>query len=195
VHYQFSQDLGLWAYLLLALLVIVEGPVATLAGAVAASVGWMKPVPVFITAATANLMSDTLWYTLGYLGKMEWLHRYGSWFGLREDYIHRLDRDIQKHAAKLLFIAKLTLGFTIPSLVATGLARVPMRRWIYSLVIAETIWTGSLVFLGFHFGHYIKRLERGVEVVSVVGALLFMLVLFFYISRFRRRSSEREGGK
>ena len=111
MQFQFTQDLGLWAYLLLALLVMVEGPVATLAGAVAASAGLMNPFWVFISAASGNLVSDILWYTLGYLGKMEWLHRYGGYFGLRGEYITRFNNDIQKHVAKVLFIAKLTLGF------------------------------------------------------------------------------------
>jgi membrane protein DedA with SNARE-associated domain len=193
VHYQFTQDLGLWAYFLLALLVMVEGPVATLAGAVAASAGLMKPVWVFFSAATANLASDILWYTLGYLGKMEWLRRYGGYFGLREQYVHRLNRDIQAHAAKLLFVAKITLGFSIPTLVATGMARVPIRRWILILVIGETLWTGSLVILGYHFGQYITRLERGVEIVALIGALIFLFLLFFYLSRIRRRSSGDTG--
>jgi len=191
VHYQFTQDLGLWAYLLLALLVMVEGPVATLAGAVAASTGFMKPAWVFMSAAMANLVADTLWYTLGYLGKIEWLHRYGSWFGLREELIDRFNRDIQLHAAKLLFVAKLTLGFSIPTLVATGLARVPFRRWFFVLALGETLWTGSLVFLGFHFGNYIQRLERGVEVVTLIGMLLFVSLLLFYISHLRRRSTKK----
>ncbi len=193
MHYQFSQDLGFWAYLLLALLVMVEGPVATLAGAVAASAGFMKPAWVFFTASAANLASDTLWYTLGYLGKMEWLHRYGGWFGLREEYIHRFNRDIQLHAAKFLFIAKLTLGFTIPTLVATGLSRVPIRRWFFMLALGETIWTGSLVLIGYRFGNYIQRLERGVEVVALIGALLFVSFAIFYISRLRHRSSQDVG--
>jgi membrane protein DedA with SNARE-associated domain len=158
VHWQFTHDLGLWAYLLLALLVMVEGPVVTLAGAVAASAGYMEPVWVFFSAAIGNLISDTLWYTLGYLGKMEWLHRYGGWFGLREEYVHRFNHDIQIHAAKLLFIAKLTLGFSIPTLVATGLSRVPLRRWFFVLALGETIWTGSLVVTGFYFGKYVQML-------------------------------------
>jgi membrane protein DedA with SNARE-associated domain len=188
VLFQTIQDLGIWSYLLLALLVMVEGPVATLAGAVAASSGLMRPTWVFVSAASANLLADILWYTLGYVGKIEWLHRYGSWFGLREKLVVRLMSDIQRHAAKLLFVAKLTLGFTIPTLVATGLARVPLRRWLWVLLISETIWTGSLVYLGFHFGQYVQRLERGVEMVALVGALLFIVLLIVYISYLRKRS-------
>lgn len=186
---QFTQHMGLWAYLLLALLVMVEGPVVTLAGAVAASAGYLEPVWVFFSAAMGNMVADVLWYTLGYLGKMEWLHRYGGWFGFREEYIQRFNRDIQTHAAKLLFVAKLTLGFTIPTLVATGLSRVPLRRWFYVLIIGETIWTGSLVTLGFFFGKYVQQLERGVEAFSLIGALLFIVFLVYYVSRIRRRSS------
>ncbi len=192
MHLQFPQDLGLWAYLLLALLVMVEGPVATLAGAVAASAGLMKPVWVFVSAASGNLLSDCLWYTVGYLGKMEWLHRYGSWFGLHEKLVDRFQTDIQNHAAKLLFIAKLTLGFTIPTLVATGLARVPLRRWFFVLVLGETIWTGGLVVLGYHFGQYVQRLERGVELVALGGALLFVIIIIFYVSWLQKRSSSNK---
>lgn len=185
----FVQELGLWAYLLLALLVMVEGPVATLAGAVAASAGYMNPVWVFISAASGDLVADTLWYTLGYMGKMEWLHRYGAWVGIKEKHVTRFTRDVQKHAAKILLIAKLTLGFSIPALVATGFARVPMRRWFYVLVLGETMWTGSLVVLGYYFGKYVTQLERGVELVALAGGALFVFLTFGYIAKLRRRAT------
>ncbi len=188
MHLDITQGLGFWAYLLLALLVMVEGPVATLAGAVAASAGYMKPVWVFMSAATGNVLADILWYTLGYIGKMDWLRRYGKWFGLREKVIVRLTGDIQRHAPKLLFVAKLTLGFTIPTLVATGLAKVPIRRWLGVLLVSETLWTGALVFLGFHFGQYVQRLERGVEIITLGGTLLFVVALLIYVAYLRKRS-------
>ncbi len=49
-------QLGTWTYILLAALVAVEGPIATLLGAAAASAGLMKPGWVFIAAATGNLV-------------------------------------------------------------------------------------------------------------------------------------------
>ena len=184
--------LGFWAYLLLALSVMVEGPVATLAGSVAAAGGYMKPPLVFLFAASGNLLSDILWYTLGYLGKREWLHRYGKYFGLREEMVNQLLADIETHAAKLLFIAKLTMGFTIPTLVSAGLAKVPVRRWLHYLVAGEIIWTGSLVFLGLTFGRYVGRLERGVEYVALGGGLLCAALVIYYLSRLRKRAAEKK---
>lgn len=185
----FGQELGVWAYLLLALIVMVEGPVATLAGAVAASAGLMNPVWVFVAAATGDLVADTLWYSLGYMGKMEWLHRYGGWVGIRERHVTRFTQDVQRHATKILLIAKLTLGFSIPALVATGFARVPMRRWFFVLVLGETLWTGALVVLGFYFGKYVQQLERGVELVALVGGGIFLFLAFGYIARMRRQAA------
>ena len=186
------QNLGIWAYVLLALLVMVEGPVATLAGAAAASAGLMKPVWVFVSASAGNLLADLLWYTLGYIGKMEWVHRYGAYVGVRGSLVQRVHDDIQRHSAKMLLLAKLTLGFAIPVLVATGLARVPMRRWLGVLLLGETLWTGTIVYLGFHFGRYVQTLEQGMEVVALIGGLLFAGLLFFYISHVRKRSAEAE---
>lgn len=188
----FFRELGIWAYLLLALLVMVEGPVATLAGAVAASSGLMKPVGVFVSASMGNLLADCLWYMLGYLGKIEWLHRYGGYVGVKASLIARVQSDVERNVKKLLFVAKLTLGFIIPTLVATGLARIPIRRWLGMLVLGETIWTGALVFLGYNFGKYVQSLERGVEIVSLIGAALFVALLLVYISRVRKRSSTKE---
>lgn len=188
----FSQELGIWAYILLAVVVMVEGPVATLAGAFAASQGWMRPGLVFLSAACGNLLGDSLWYTLGYLGKMEWVEKYGGMAGIKSQLIQKLQTDIKKNAPRLLFIAKLTLGFTIPTLVATGLARVPIRRWLPVLIIAETIWTGTLVLLGFHFGEYLKRLQRGVEIFTIAGSLIFLALIIGYLARSRQRSSKGE---
>ncbi len=61
-----AQDLGLWAYFLLAIMVLVEGPIATLAGAIAASSGLMKPkgyslrLPLVISLL---ICSGTPWVT------------------------------------------------------------------------------------------------------------------------------------
>ncbi len=187
MHYDMiTQNLGLWAYLLLAVFVAIEGPVATLAGAVAASSGWMKPEGVFAAAASGNLIADSLWYTLGYMGKLEWVERFGRYVGVTPSVVQRMRDDIEKHVAKVLFIAKLTLGFSIPALVATGLSRVPARRWFPWLALGETIWTGSLVFLGYHLGQYVLTLERGVKIAAIAGLLLSTAFLVFYLGKLRK---------
>jgi len=172
-------QLGNWTYLLLAILVAVEGPIATLLGAAAASAGLMKLDLVFISAATGNLTADSLWYTLGYLGRIETFQRFGRKIGVSRDLLVRLEAGIQKHATRILFIAKLTVSFVIPSLIAAGLVKAPWRRWFPAVFTGEMIWTGALTMIGFYATETLKHLEKGVEFLALGGGLVFVFFILF----------------
>lgn len=170
-------QLGIWTYILLAALVAVEGPIATLLGAAAASAGLMRPWSVFFAAATGNLVADSLWYSLGYMGRIEWLFHFGKRLGLRRDLLEHLKHNMEKHATKVLFLAKLTVSFVIPSLITAGLLRLPLRRWFPALIAAETIWTGSLVLIGYYATEAVKRVEQGVEYAVLAASIIFVAFL------------------
>jgi len=174
------QQLGPWNYLLLALFVLIEGPIATLLGAIAASTGVLNPYLVFLSASAGNLTADTLWYLLGRTGRVEWLLHHGRWLGIRKEHLDRFVQDMHTHAVKVLLLAKLTASFAIPALIAAGMARVPWRRTFSVVFIGECIWTGSLVFLGYHFSSSLKRLEEGLQLIALAGFFLIILLLTHY---------------
>jgi membrane protein DedA with SNARE-associated domain len=182
-------QLGAWAYVVLALLVLVEGPIATLLGAFAASAGVMRPMWVFAAAATGNLTADTLWYSLGYMGKSEWLIRWGRFFRLRKAQILRLQEEVRLHALKLIFIGKLTASLSIPALVATGLAKVPIRRWIGALLLGEVIWTGGLVIAGYKLGESLRQVEAALQVLVVFAGAVALTFIARHILRSIHQSS------
>ena len=185
-----QHPLAVWAYFLLMVLVAVEGPIATLLGAVAASAGLLNPLLVFVSASIGNLTADTLWYSLGYAGKTEWLTKLSSRFGVKENVMTHLQKDIHDHIHKILFIAKLTMGLVIPTLMAAGLARVPFKRWFFVLFGAECLWTGSLVLAGYYFGAFTHHIESNLRWISLAGALLLTAIIIAYISRLRQRTEE-----
>ena len=191
MHLDISNVVGAWSYILLGIFVMLEGPLATLAGAVAASAGLMKPGWVFCAASVGNLSADVLWYSLGYFGKTDWILRYSKWTRITPEQVVRLEGEIHHHAPRLLLLAKLTMGFIIPALIATGMARVPLRRWFYALITGETIWTGTLVVLGYYFGRYVQTLENGIEATILVGSLIFAAILIFYGIRTRRQLNKK----
>ena len=170
-------QLGYWTYILLAMLVAVEGPIATLLGAAAASAGLMRPVLVFLAAAIGNLTADTLWYSVGYMGKKDWILHFGKWLGLRESLIEHLKHNMVKHATKMLFLAKLTVSFVIPSLIAAGLLRIPWKRWFPALILAETLWTGSLVLIGYYTTEALKRVEQRIEYIALAASIIFVVLV------------------
>ncbi len=176
--------LGDWKYLILGLLVAVEGPFATLLAAAAAAGGLMRLDGVFIAASLGNLSADTLWYSLGYLGKIEWLLRPGRFFGFQKKDLQQLEKKIHQHAPKILFIAKITSSLIIPSLVAAGIARVPWKRWFPFVATGEVIWTGSLVLLGYYAGESIGLIQKDLQIFVVISAVVILSVLIWMARRF-----------
>ena len=170
-------QLGYWTYILLALLVAVEGPIATLLGAAAASAGWMHPALVFLAAVIGNQAADSAWYLLGYLGRTDWIFRVGHRLGLRPGLMEYLKKNMLKHVTRVLFLAKLTGRFVIPSLVTAGLLRVPWRRWFPALILAETLWMGSLVLFGYYITEALKRVGQRVEYAGLAVSIFFLLFI------------------
>lgn len=176
-------NLGYWSYALIALLVAVEGPVVTLLGAVAASAGLLKPDLVFLAAGTGNLGADALWYLLGYAGKKELLVRYGRRFGVRAEHLEKLQRNIRAHAFRLLFIAKITYGLAVPSIIAAGLSRVPWRRWFPPLLAGEVLWTGGLVLFGYFTTKTFQQIAKDFRYLVFFSTVSFLLLLFWWVRR------------
>jgi len=168
-------EFGDWSYFLLAILVAIEGPIATLLGAAAASAGFMRPGLVFLSAAIGNLTADSLWYTLGYVGKIEWALRFGRRLGVHPDTLEKIENAMRKHATRILFVAKLTVSFVIPSLIAAGLVKAPWRKWFPAIFGGEMIWTGSLVLIGYYTTEAIKRWESRLEYLALFSAIAFVL--------------------
>ena len=184
-------SLGIWSYFLLAFLVAIEGPIATLLGAAAASEGLMHPEFVFIAAAAGNLTSDTLWYTLGLIGKIEWLFRFGRRLGINPGYLDRLEAVLRKHAPVILFFSKLTVSPMIPALIATGLIRYPWRRWFPSVFAGEMIWTGSLMLIGYFGLLAIKKVQLGIEHAILGGTVIFIIFIILMGRQFLKKEIQK----
>jgi len=189
-HGDLLSSLGIWNYVIMGSLVILEGPAATLLGAAAASGGYMDPIAVFIVAALSNCTSDMIWYSLGRSGRIEWVMHISRRFGLRENILKRLQAGMHDHAAKIIFFAKLTNGFSLASLVAAGLSRVPIRRWFPSLIVAETLWTGTLVLLGYHATQALTKVEHDMEYVIAAMSILFLAGIFFWARHVMKREEK-----
>lgn len=174
---------GYWSYILLALLVAVEGPSVTLFAAVIAATGAMHPGWVFMAAVAGNISADVGWYLLGYLGRFEvWTERFG-WLRQQQSAIQRLEQEMRQHTVKILLAAKLTLSLVVPALIATGMARVPWRSWLPIILLGELVWTGGLVLAGLYLTKQIQRLEQGLQMLAIVGAVLFLMVVLWLVRR------------
>jgi len=180
-------ELGWWSYLLLILLVATEGPVSTLIGAAAAATGILDIRYVFFSAFFGNVLGDCLWYSIGYVSDIKRIHRFGSWFGLRNHHVDRLEQEMHRHATKLIALSKLAIGLIIPTLVAAGLARVPWRRWFPLVLSIEILWTLLIVNLGYHGAGLLTRMEQGIQLIGIAMLALIVCAAIKYGGRIFHR--------
>ena len=163
-------------YVALGLITFFKGPLSSLAGGIAISSGFLRPLPVFLAIITYNLLADMVWYSIGRFSKMDWIKKIAARFRIDLQTIDDLEHEIQLHSARLLFLAKLTVGLPIPSLIATGLSKVPVRRWIGMLILGELLKTSVLVSLGFLYASAMKQASEEMQ------AILLTITVFVVIA-------------
>ena len=170
-------SLGYWNYLIIAVLVALEGSATTLMAAALAGAGVLNPILVFFAAATGNFAADSGWYFLGYCGRFDTLKERIPFLKRFESHVDALSNTVHQHAVKFVVITKLTLGLaTIPTLIAAGMARVSWLKLLPASIISEVIWTGALVMLGMYLGDYVSEINESMRLIALIGGV-FMLLL------------------
>jgi len=181
-------DLGSWNYILLSILIVVQGPLATLLGGAAAAAGLLRPSFVFAAGVVGNLTADVLWYTTGYLGRFNLAMRFGRRLGLSPAHLDKLNGGMRHHATKILLLAKISAGLAVPALFMAGLTRLQWKRWFPVVFLGETLWTGTLVLVGFLATETIFQVERGVKIVAMLVSAIILLTIFYFLPRAIRHS-------
>jgi len=190
IHSGTWPELGVWSYVLLALLVATEGPVSTLLGAAAAAAGILDIRFVFLSAFLGNVIGDCLWYSIGYANNLQSIYRRGRWLGLQRHHLDRLELEMHTHATKLIALSKLAIGLIIPTLIAAGLARVPWKRWFPLVLSIEIVWTLLMVNLGYHSTGLITRFEHSIQMIGVVILVAIISGIIWYAQRIYRQSEK-----
>jgi membrane protein DedA with SNARE-associated domain len=175
-------------YCVLGLLAFAEGPIATLLGGAASSSGLLLPVPVYLAVVMGNLTADMGWYTLGRFCKQEWLARLAPRVGISHQRIGQLESSVKKYAPRMLFLAKLTVGLPVPTLIATGLSRVPVHRWVGMLVMGELIKSAALVSVGYLYARAIQQATTGVQVILWIITTILLAGGLFWFKRHKQKS-------
>jgi membrane protein DedA with SNARE-associated domain len=181
-------QLGFWTYIIVAVWVASQGPIGTLVGASAAAMGLMRPEGVFIAGMIGNAVGDSFWYLMGYLGKIDWLLRFGKKLGIRPDVLEKFENEMRHNTPRIMFVSVVTLSMIVPALVSAGLVKAPWKRWFPAAVAGELLWTGSMLLVGFYATEAIKRVEQTIEYVALGGTVVFVIFLILYGRRIYKKN-------
>lgn len=173
-----------WSYLLLAILVAVEGPVVTVLAATMAGAGVLNPWLVIGSATLGNMTADSIWYSLGRLGHFNRLAQHFPWLNRFQPQIAQLEEDVQANGLKFLLLAKLVIWpATIPTLIAAGMAGVAWPKLLFVIISAEVLWTGSLVLFGNLLGSNLPQFQAWMQWIAIGGMVAMVLALPLLLGR------------
>lgn len=178
-------------YGILWLATFAEGPITLLVAGAGIAVGKLLPLPAYLAIVTGNLTADLGWYSLGRFGKPEWIQRITAKLKIDPASIERLGEDVQKYAPRMIFLSKMTVGLPIPTLIAVGLQRVAVRRWITLLVLGELIKSALLVALGFLYAEGIQQTYGIIQIVLWVFTIVLVSAAFIYF-KFHKKNVHGE---
>lgn len=177
-------------YVALLPLAVVEGPVVTFACGVLISIGKLNPLLAFGIVVAGDLIGDAILYSLGRWGGRRVLSFLGSHPRLAAR-VHELEGQLLRKAGRALIMGKLTHSVGAAVLLAAGLIRMPLGRFLVVslgstllksfLLLVAGYWIGSSYQPVLNYSSYLI----GVLAVLGIGGLWALL--------FRHRQQGRSG--
>lgn len=176
------------AYILIFLIMVIEGPLITMSAAFAASSGYLNIWIVLLLSFFADLVGDSLNYALGHYGRKNLLEKYNHIFKIKASTLRRVEKHFKKHLGKTLFLIKMT-PLAVPGLILAGTGRVPLKKyikWCSIIILPRTIFFTSI---GYFFGVLINSVLKYYKATGYF--LLVLIVIFILIYVLIKKISEK----
>ena len=169
-------------YPLLFIVMLIEGPVVTAAGAFAAALHYMNIWIVLVLSILANFIPDIVYYAIGYWGREKFLNKYGHYIGITPERIASTEKLAETHFGKSMFMIKMIPLLATPGLIIVGATRMDIKKYaLWSIII---IIPSSLLYLiiGYYFGAAYNTIEHYLNLgiyVAIAGAAIVIALTYF----------------
>jgi membrane protein DedA with SNARE-associated domain len=173
-------------YLIMLLLMILEGPVATVAGAFAASLGYFNIIVVFLLSLLGDFIGDSGLYLLGRHGLHKVILNHAHRVGLTETRRQQIEHMLHSHAGKSLLFLKLT-PFAIPGLILSGSSKMHYGKFLAYCTVITLARSVVFTALGFYAGalaqEVLTYLDWGQYII--VALVIVLVIVYFALKKLR----------
>lgn len=165
------------------ILMLVEGPIVTIAGAFASALGFFNPFIVFLISIPGDLVADVVFYLAGYFLRDSVVDRFVKKFGFGTKQIKKLDLLVDKHAMATLIAIKLSPFLPPPGLMLIGNSKMSFRKYIticLYIIVPKSI---ILILLGYYtgvFGNVVGRYLDNYWLVLVFAVMATIIIYWGY---------------
>lgn len=171
-----------YGYIAVALGCFLEGEAVLLAGSFAAYHGHLALPLVIAIAAIASFLGNVPYFFAGRRYGVRVMRRFASLRSRRK----RLQRLMHKHHVVLLLTLRFLYGMRIAGLLALGMSRMPMWRFLALDFAGALVWSAVVCMAGYGAGNIFSRLA-GVEAtpwqITFFAAVLASTILLWIVFR------------
>ena len=169
-------------YLIFWLIATIEGPITTIAGGVAASLGYFNFFIILLLAIAADVGGDLMYYWIGYNVHNLKNLRFFRFLGFSPKRIDQLRDLLQHHTRKALLLVKISPFIGPLGIFMVGAVRLKFKRFFR--VALEIGLPKSLFFviLGYYSGQSYLELSHLLNNNQyVIGGLAILVIVIYLI--------------
>jgi len=185
MHPSGLQEISQWiianGYFLMFILMIIEGPAVTAAGAFVAALGIFNLWLVLLLSLLGNLIPDAIYYILGFWGREGILDKYGRYFKIDREWLEKLESKYAEHTGKTLMAVKLIPVLATPGLIVAGIAKIPLKKYVFWSLVVTIPSSLFYLIIGYYFGAAYDSIIRYVkygEYFLVLFVIIFAIVFY-----------------
>ena len=160
----------------------LEGTVVMMTGGVLLRLGEVQFLPLYVVLILGDVLSDIMWYWVGYLGARRFIMRWGYLVNATPEVVAKLERRFHTYHLRILVFSKLTMGFglAVPILTTAGMLRVSFTRYCIINIVGSFVWVAFIIYVGYSFGNVLQLVPEQYQ----IGSFFVMIAAFFFGLRY-----------
>ncbi|HPN96500.1 MAG TPA: DedA family protein [Candidatus Moranbacteria bacterium] len=172
------------------ILMIVEGPIATIIASFLSSFGFFNVLTVFILSVFGDITGDIILYFFGFWGGSKTLKKAEKILKIKPRIVTRLEKLFHRHGGKTIFAVKSTTGLCWITFIAAGTFKMSFKKFLQASFWGGIVWSSFLVFMGYFFGYAFLEINH---YIKYAGILVIILAVVFYaaLAFYKKRQSQK----
>lgn len=166
----------------------IEGPVLMAATGFLTKLGYFDPFTALMALVCGDVVSDVLWYYLGYFKWYKKIASVSQQFEITKRVSQKITTLYNTHPSKVIFLSKISMGFgfNLVVLVTAGILRIPLQKFIIINFFGGIIWVSVLMLLGYFFGNMYLLIEQGLQAMYIFVGFIVFITTIALIGRYIR---------
>ena len=172
-------------YILIFLGSFTEGAFVMMTGGVLWHAGQTEFWPTYAALFAGDILSDIMWYFVGFFGARRLINRWGKTIRLTPAIVEKIERRFHRYRLSILIISKVTNGYGTGAgtILMAGMLRVPFVAFLLISIFGGGVWVFMIMFIGYYFGNVLELVPPGFKIVTVIAGIVVAFLLIRYINR------------